>query len=306
MTTAVATTTTATPHGLRVLGEFELVREDDSGLEGRLTDLAGDLGGTLLEYVAEIVETVANAAVEQGSEGTYESDNVGDQAEVWKVIRAYLCLRTLIEIDGEWAGLKMQHNDMVFDTSKGHACDVTPMGFNLRDDDKDGDDDDDDGGDDDDDDECMSIEEMHSMCTDHWNDSLLMDDDFSAAKDLADEHAGDLAKVRADGRFHSNDGDAVPYEQTLLCACVREYEAQQVAEPLVQWRRDPDEPDTLYATVADDWLRRVELVFKEELAQRSGTHAAPDAGRFESDMAAPVYSEGALGVEQRAKKAKVA
>ena len=52
-------------------------------------------------------------------------------------------------------------------------------------------------------------------------------------------------------------------------------------KPLIAWQRDPANRDTLNAVVQTDWLRRVELVFKEELEKRSGTHApaAPSTRR---------------------------
>ena len=262
-------TTAPTP---TILGSFEIEREDDGSFEGRLTDLGGDLGGAVKDYVEQLAETIENAV----DEGDVERES--NAKSLWNTVRAYLCMLTLSKVDGEWEGLKMQVPDPVHGTVEGHACDVTPEGFNLRNDNDggggDGGDDDDEDDDVDDDDECMTAEEMDGMCSSHWNDTVLMDDELGAAKDIVDEHVDDLAKLREDGVFVDAGLDELAYDETILAACVREYEMYpDPKKPLIAWQRDPANRDTLNAVVQTDWLRRVELVFKEELEKRSGTHA---------------------------------
>ena len=123
---------------------------------------------------------------------------------LWNTVRAYLCMLTLSKVDGEWEGLKMQVPDPVHGTVEGHACDVTPEASTCATTTTaaaaaTGGDDDDEDDDVDDDDECMTAEEMDGMCSSHWNDTVLMDDELGAAKDIVDEHVDDLAKLREDG-----------------------------------------------------------------------------------------------------------
>ena len=61
-------------------------------------------------------------------------------------------------------------------------------------------------------------------CSSHWNDTVLMDDELGVAKDIVDEHVDDLAKLREDGVFVDAGLDELAYDETILAACVREYE----------------------------------------------------------------------------------
>ena len=118
-------TTAPTP---TILGSFEIEREDEGNFEGRLTDLGGDLGGAVKDYVEQLAETIENAV----DEGDVERES--NAKSLWNTVRAYLCMLTLSKVDGEWEALKMQVPDPVHGTLEGHACDVTPEGFNLRND----------------------------------------------------------------------------------------------------------------------------------------------------------------------------